>query len=143
MSPCDVAVSGHQGFLSSRLTHTDSLAVPCTRPELLLSDRHLQVYLIKQLMDGRNSSQQASGAGAASSPSVGESPHSGAGGTEHQLRILGGGGRFGGGGGMDTKALLALDARERVRLLSLLVQLETQMLAVQVRMVAPRPSSEP
>ena len=111
------------------------LAARRARPELLLSDRHLQVYLIKQLMDGRNSSQQASGAGAASSPSVGESPHSGAGGTEHQLRMLSGGARFSGfagGRGMDTKALLALDARERVRLLSLLVQLETQMLAVQV-----------
>ena len=91
------------------------------------------MYLIKQLMDGRASSQAASGAGAASSPSVGESPHSGAGATEHQLRLWSGGGRFGRGRGIDTKALLALDARERVRLLSLLVQLETQMLAVQVR----------
>ena len=123
----------------SHTGHADPLAVRRTRPELLLSDRHLQVYLIKQLTDGRNSSQQASGAGAASSPSVGESPHSGAGGTEHQLRILSGGRRFGGGGGMDTKALLALDGGERVRLLSLLVQLETQMLAVQARMTSHRP----
>ena len=95
------------------------------------------MYLIKQLMDARHGGGQQSGAGAASSPSVGESPHSGAGGTEHQHRILAGVRMGGGAGGADAKALLALDGRQRVRLLSLLVQLETQMLAVQARKPAP------
>jgi hypothetical protein len=102
------------------------------RPELLLSDRHLQVYLIKQLMDGRSGGgqqQSGEGGGAASSPSTGESPHGGSGRESRQRRSLGADAH----GGVNARALLALDDRQRVRLLSLLVQLETQTLALQAR----------
>ena len=85
-------------------------------------------------MDARSSggSQQSGDGGGAASPSTGESPHGGGGsGRERrqQLRSIG----VGYDGGVDVKALLALDERQRVRLLSLLVQLETQTLAMRVR----------
>ena len=125
----------HQRFYAGETS--SGLFTGVRRPELLLSDRHLQVYLIKQLMDGRSGGgQQQSGEGgaAASSPSTGESPHGGGDGSGRESRqqrlLLGVEAR---GGGVDVKALLAIDERQRVRLLSLLVQLETQTLALQAR----------
>ena len=91
------------------------------------------MYLIKQLMDGRSGGgQQRSGeGGGAASPGTGESPHGGAGsGREYQQRQSL---SAEGGGTVDVKALLALDDQQRGRLLSLLVQLETQTLALQAR----------
>lgn len=141
---CSIVVSSTiaQGIQGEVGWHADANVCVARRPELLLSDRHLQVYLIKQLMESRHSGQQQSG-GAASSPSVGESPHSGGGGggSEHQQQRSLSSGGCSGGWGADAKALLALNSRQRVRLLSLLVQLETQRLAMQARHGPLRPAA--
>ena len=106
-----------------------------------MSDKELQVYLIKMLKDSRRGGDGAT-AGAASSqgPSANGSPHTGTGAAAEKL-----GARWGGSSGgvgdvanIGMLAVLQLGAEQRSRMLSLLVQRETQLLASEVRSHMPR-----
>jgi hypothetical protein len=107
------------------------------RPELLMSDKELQVYLIKLLMESRarNSPPSAQGGAFGGSVSGGNYFQQ----AEMHVRQAGTVGKSGsddGNSGMNLyvslAAALQLGDAARGKLLSLLMQRETQLLAIQV-----------